>query len=121
MPNVALGYACAPPTRRTHRSNELYVNKLAERILLAVVPPSMVHPLSQDFDWWLCAIRFLSGHVEVVDEYNACHPQRGAEDTLASLVQLRIDDILRLSWENMAYARIIFNFGFSPSQYLSKK
>lgn len=106
MPDIALGYACAPSTRRTHRSDKLYVNKLAERILLAVVPPSMVHPLSQNFDWWLCAIRFLSGHVEVVDEDNARHPQRRAEHTLAALVELRIDYVLRLSGENMPYGRM---------------
>lgn len=105
MPDVALGYACSPSTRRTHRSDELDVNKLAERILLAVVPPSMIHPLSQNFDWWLCAIRLLSGHVEVVDEDDACHPQRRAEHALAALVKLRIDYVLCLLRENTAHGR----------------
>lgn len=120
MPDVALGYASPPSTRGTHRSDELNVNKLAERILLAVVPPSMVHPLSQDFDWWLCAICFLSGHIEVVDEYDACHPQGRAKHALAALVQLRIDNVLRLSRGVMEHGRIPFNFGCHPSQHLSK-
>lgn len=74
MTYVALGDARASSTRRAHRSDKLDVDKLAERILLAIVPTSMVHPLPQYFDRWLCAVRLLSWHVEVVDEYDTRHP-----------------------------------------------
>lgn len=78
MPDVALGYACTSSTWWSHRSNKLDVDELAERVLLAVVPSSVVHPLPKDFDGWLGAIRLLGGHVKVVHEDDACHPQRRA-------------------------------------------
>lgn len=78
MPHVSLGYACASSTRWPHRSNKLDVDELAECILLAVVPSSVVHPLSKDFDGRLSAIRLLGGHVQVVHEDDTCHPQRRA-------------------------------------------
>lgn len=99
VPDVALGNTCSPSTRWAHRSHELHVDELAEGVLLAVVPASVVHPLTQNFDRWLCAVRLLGGHVKVVYEDDACHPQRRAEHTLAALVKLRIDNVLRLCGE----------------------
>lgn len=97
MTDVALGYARASSTWRAHGSHELDVNKLAEGVFLAIIPPPMVHPLSQDFDRWLRAIGLLGGHVEVVDEDNTRHPQRRAKDPLAAFIKLRVDDVLCLS------------------------
>lgn len=71
VPNVALSYTCASSPRRAHGGDKLHVDKLPERVLLAVVPSSMVHPLPQYFYWWLCAVCLLRGHVEVIYEDDA--------------------------------------------------
>lgn len=96
MPNVALGYTCASSTRRAHGSDKLHVDKLPECILLAVVPSPMVHPLPQYFNWWLCAVCLLRGHVEVIYEDDARNSQRRAKHAFAALVELGIDGVLSL-------------------------
>lgn len=96
MPNVALSYTCAASARRAHGSDKLHVDKLPECVLLAVVPSSMVHPLPQYFNWWLCAVCLLRGHVEVIYEDDASDSQRRAKHAFAALVELRIDGVLSL-------------------------
>ena len=66
VPDVPLRDEGAPAPRGPHGGDELDVNELAVHVLVPVVPPRVVHPLPQDLDGGLRAVRLLGGHVEVV-------------------------------------------------------
>ena len=84
----------APAARRAHRRGELHVRQLSHGELAAVVPAAVVHPLAQELDGRLRAVLLELGHVEVVDKHHGALADGRAEDALAPLVQLGVDDVL---------------------------
>eukprot|EP00976_Prorocentrum_cordatum_P063720 1177194-Prorocentrum_minimum.AAC.11 len=63
VPEVSVGDAGPPPPRGSHGRYKLDVHQRAERQLLAVVPPAVVHILAEQFDGRLRAIHLHGGHV----------------------------------------------------------
>mmetsp|Transcript_18880 Transcript_18880/g.22424 ORF Transcript_18880/g.22424 Transcript_18880/m.22424 type:complete len:105 (+) Transcript_18880:5775-6089(+) len=43
-------------SRRSHTPHQRDVNDLSEGELLAIIPPLLIEPLSENLDWGLCAI-----------------------------------------------------------------
>ena len=78
----------------SHRCDELYVQQRSEGELLAIVPATVVHPLSQDLDWWLSTIHLNLWHVHIVDKDHHLLSNRRTKNSLASLVELTINDVL---------------------------
>jgi len=72
------------------------------RHILAVVPAAIgrvrisVDHLPKDFDRRLRTVDLLGWHVQVVHEDKAALAERRPEDTLSALVQLPVNDVLRL-------------------------
>mmetsp|Transcript_74192 Transcript_74192/g.176934 ORF Transcript_74192/g.176934 Transcript_74192/m.176934 type:complete len:776 (-) Transcript_74192:1206-3533(-) len=87
------GPAC---TRRAHGANEDQVHQVPELGALPIVPTTGVHPLPQQLDGRLRVVLLLGRHVHVVDEQEALLSKGWAIRSLLALVQLAIDDILRL-------------------------
>ena len=48
---------------------------------LSIVPSLVVTILSKDLYWWLRAVHFQSGHVEIINKENKVFSQRGAKHT----------------------------------------
>ena len=94
--HVARRDRVAPAAGRAHGRDEREVDQLAEDELLAVVPAAVVHPLAQDLNGRLRAVRFERGHVEIIDEDDGALADRRAEDALLALIELGVDDVLRL-------------------------
>mmetsp|Transcript_24763 Transcript_24763/g.85438 ORF Transcript_24763/g.85438 Transcript_24763/m.85438 type:complete len:233 (-) Transcript_24763:151-849(-) len=94
--DVALRDLRAAAAGRPHGGDELDVDELAERILVAVVPSSVVHPLSEDLNGRLSPVLLLRRHVQIVHEDDARLAQRRPEDALAPLLELGVDDVLGL-------------------------
>ena len=71
---------------------------LSERMLVifAIVPASLVHELTQDFNWWLGTILFNLRHIQIINKDDSTFRVRWSEHTLSPLFQLRIDNILNL-------------------------
>ncbi len=63
---------------------------------LAIVPAAEVHPLPDLLKRRLGFILMQRGHVQVVNEEDKVFAQRRSEDALASLVQLRVNEVLCL-------------------------
>lgn len=82
----------------THGTNKVRVNDVSEwmRVILSIVPATLVLVLSKNFDWWLSSVLLNFRHVEIIDEDNASLSEAWAEMTLSNLTQLSIDDILNL-------------------------
>ena len=80
---------------RAHGGDKSEIDESSEQQILAIVPAPLVEPLAQQLNGRLCAVLLALGHVQVVyvdDEPLACGR---AEYTLAPLVHLRIQQILR--------------------------
>jgi hypothetical protein len=86
----------APAARRAHRADEREVDEAAERVLFAVVPARVIHPLAQQLDRRLRAVHLELRHVQIVDEDDGALPHRRAVHALPPLVELGVDDVLRL-------------------------
>mmetsp|Transcript_33896 Transcript_33896/g.95223 ORF Transcript_33896/g.95223 Transcript_33896/m.95223 type:complete len:995 (+) Transcript_33896:5050-8034(+) len=86
----------APSSGGAHRADERQVHQRAELGSLALVPAARVHPLPQQLDRRLRAVRLLGWHVQVVDEDEAAPPERRPVGALPPLVQLPVDDVLSL-------------------------
>lgn len=56
----------------------------------------MIEILSNEFNWRLCTVFFLLGHVEIVYEDDALLTDRRSEDTLTPLFEFGVDSILSL-------------------------
>ena len=56
----------------------------------------MIHKLAEQLNRRLRAIRLEGGHVEIVDEDDAPLAHGRAEDALTPLVELAVDNVLRL-------------------------
>ena len=82
--------------RRTHRRRELHVDELSHRELGPIVPSLVIHKLTEELDGRLRAVLLQLGHVQIVDEDDGALADRRSEDTLTSLVELRVDDVLNL-------------------------
>lgn len=50
---------------------------------LSVIPATMVHPLAQQLNRWLGAVRLQGWHVQVVNEEDEVAPQGWPEHTLS--------------------------------------
>ena len=89
------GHTVTTTARRSHGTAKIDVNQVAELAdRLAVVPAAEVHPLAEELDGRLRAEHLERRHVQVVDEEDEVLAERGAEDALAPLVQLRVDEVL---------------------------
>ena len=64
--------------------------------ILEVVPAALVEHLTQDLDGRLSSVLLYFGHVQIVDEDNNLVAETGSENTVSSLVELAIDDVLNL-------------------------
>ena len=93
--DVARRDRVAPAAGRAHRGHELDVDELSEGAVLEIVPAVVVHPLTKDLYGRLVAVGLEHGHVEVVDEDDRFLAKGRSEDTLAPLVQLVVDEVLR--------------------------
>jgi|LakMenEpi03Aug12_release.lakeMendotaPanAssembly.Ray.scaffolds.fasta_scaffold1198429_1 hypothetical protein len=65
-------------------------------VIFAIIPASLVHELTQDFDWWLCTILFNLRHIQIINKDDSSFWVRRSENTLSSLFKLRINDVLHL-------------------------
>jgi hypothetical protein len=84
-------------TRRTHGAKKANVDELPERAdFLTIVPPSVVHVLSDELEWGLRPVLLLHRHVEIVNEHDGLLAYTWSVHSLATLVKLRIDHVLRL-------------------------
>ncbi len=79
-----------------HRRDEDNVLDLHVFLSKSIVPALMVHPLTEELNWWLCAILFLLGHVEIINEENELLADGRAVNTFSSLFKLCIHSILSL-------------------------
>mmetsp|Transcript_1732 Transcript_1732/g.3680 ORF Transcript_1732/g.3680 Transcript_1732/m.3680 type:complete len:522 (-) Transcript_1732:230-1795(-) len=79
-----------------HAGDEDQVDDSPPLDLLPIPPASPVHPLPQDLDGGLSPVGLLGRHVEVVNEDHELLPQGGAKHSLPPLVDLPVDDVLRL-------------------------
>ena len=61
---------------------------------LSVVPASVVHPLTQQFNWGLGPVSFEHGHVEVVDVEHCVLAQGWGEYSLPTLVKFAVYEVL---------------------------
>ena len=74
------------------------VNDVSERmlVLLPIIPSPLINHLSQYLNGRLCAIILFLGHVKIVYEYDAFHPELWPEVILPPLVDLQIYYVLNL-------------------------
>mmetsp|Transcript_37405 Transcript_37405/g.96744 ORF Transcript_37405/g.96744 Transcript_37405/m.96744 type:complete len:566 (-) Transcript_37405:572-2269(-) len=97
---VAVSDVILAATRRAHRSQHADVNEVAELPALAIVPAvaegRQDEHLTQDLDRRLGPILLLERHVEVINEDQHLFARRWAKGALLPLVELAVDDILRL-------------------------
>ena len=73
-----------------------HIRKLQFRVVLLVIPVSVVHPLSQQLNGRLSTVLLLSWHVEVVHKHHTPPPHGRAIHTLPAAVKLAHDDVLGL-------------------------
>mmetsp|Transcript_27981 Transcript_27981/g.68358 ORF Transcript_27981/g.68358 Transcript_27981/m.68358 type:complete len:434 (+) Transcript_27981:5687-6988(+) len=95
-PEEARGDEGAAAAGGAHRAHVHHVDNVAEGLFLEIVPPVVVHELPEDLDGRLRAVDLLCGHVEVVDKDNSLLAHGGPVDALAALVELGVNDVLRL-------------------------
>mmetsp|Transcript_23983 Transcript_23983/g.77932 ORF Transcript_23983/g.77932 Transcript_23983/m.77932 type:complete len:340 (-) Transcript_23983:1609-2628(-) len=93
VPHVSSGDGVAPAPGRPAGAHELHIHHLAE-LVLAVVPPAVVHVLPKQLDRGLRAIHFQGWHVEIVNHDDLRLARRGSVDALAALVEFRVDEVL---------------------------
>jgi hypothetical protein len=77
-----------------HGCTELNVHQLPEKEQLAIIPPGVIHVLTQQFNGWLGSIRLHLRHVEVVHKDHTALANWRTKLTLPSLVKLPIYNIL---------------------------
>lgn len=75
-------------TRLTHSSHNLKVADEVLDNLGAIVPETVVDPLTEQLDWGLSAESLLLGHIEVINEADSLE-----------LGTLRLESVLRTSVE----------------------
>lgn len=68
-----------------------YPNKLLPDTLVDHSPATAIEPLTEQLDRRLCAVEFLCGHVDVIDEQNEFLAGGGTEHALPPLLALAID------------------------------
>jgi len=85
-----LGDNSSSTARWAHSRTHNKVNNSEPRLFLviAVVPASESHELTNKFDWWLSAILFFLWHVEVVDEDNVLLTESGTIAIFSSLFEV---------------------------------
>lgn len=90
-----VGLACS---REPHSTDEHGVNECSEWmfVILQIVPPTLLHHLSQDFDSRLRTEFLELRHVQIVNKDDHLHAESGTKDSLSSLLEFSIDDILHL-------------------------
>ena len=91
----ALTDDAAATTGRAHRSHQLHVQNVAPRLLLPVVPATVVHPLPQQLQRRLAAEQVLLWHVQVVDEGHQLAASGRAQLVLRTPLQHALQDLLR--------------------------
>jgi len=101
-------------TGRAHSSYETDLCCLAEVFidLCEIVPTTVIHPLSEQFDWWLGAVSLRLGHVEIVNKNNAMLAERRAVNTLPLLLHGAVNDALSLEcgclgWETQGDSHVL--------------
>lgn len=68
MPDITHRDNVSATNRREHSSHKIDSAKVFEFLGVKVIPSSVVHPLSQEFDWRLSSIFFFLRHVEIVNK-----------------------------------------------------
>lgn len=97
MPHIAVGDRVSTNARRTHRSAEFHVlNKLEFLLSNYIIPPAVVHPLTEQLDWRLSTIFLPARHVQVINENNILHIWRWTKTALFPSVHATINNILSL-------------------------
>lgn len=94
----SLGDHTSASTWGTHCSYEDDIFNSLPRTLfiLAVVPTSVVHPLSQKFERGLSTVVFLLWHIQIINENDELLANRGSIHSLSSLFELIIKIVLSL-------------------------
>lgn len=83
-------------TGRAHSANHHAVFNCAEGMLvvLTIVPSTLVHVLTQDFNGRLGTEFFNFGHVEIIDKDYSTLGVRRSEDSLSALLERTVNDVL---------------------------
>ena len=86
-----------PPPWLSHRAHKEAVHHVAEYPLPSgvVVPTPVVHVLAEKLNGRLSTLLLHLGHVQVVNKNDNLLPDRRAVEPLPTLVQLRINHVLR--------------------------
>jgi hypothetical protein len=71
--------------------------------LCSIIPSLVVHPLSKDFNWWLCTILFLLWHVQIINEDDESLTCWWAINTFSSFFDFRINCILCLIFSSLGW------------------
>ena len=64
--------------------------------VFVIVPTTLSHELSQDFDWWLGPIFFFLWHIKIVNKDDTFHTKTWTENTSSNLVKLVVNNVLNL-------------------------
>jgi len=93
-----LGKGGSTTARWSHSRNEDDILDPHERLLLfgSVVPSLMIHPLSDELDWWLGTILFLLWHVQIINENDEPLAGWWTINTFSSLLELLVEGLLGL-------------------------
>lgn len=59
------------------------------------LPATVVHKLAQQLNRWLCPIFLHHGHVQVIHKHHHVLANGRPKHTLAALVELAVNDVLR--------------------------
>lgn len=91
------GSDMGPPSSRLPQSSQQQdILNLHELLVLPVVPPIMVHKLSQQFNRWLGLVLLFLGHVEIINKNDVLLANWGSIDSSLDLLKFEINGVLSL-------------------------
>lgn len=65
-------------------------------LVFVIIPTTLCHKLSQNFDWRLGTVFFFLWHIKIIDKDDTFHTKTWTVNTSSDLVKFQVNNILNL-------------------------